>query len=125
MSSILRTKNIQTISTVTRTRVLPTLIQTRLNHQKQDNSDSIMPQGTDKSHATGGSIVPEKLQEVLPQKVEEKVPNSIHDTGSSAGATDNAGKSHATGDSVVPKPAQEAVPKGLEKALPEGVHPTE
>ena len=61
---------------------------------------------------------------MLPQQVEEKVPNSIHDTGSGAGTTDNAGVSHATGDSVVPKAAQEAVPKQVEGALPDKVHPT-
>ena len=83
-----------------------------------------MPQGTDASHATGSSIVPEILQKKLPQQVEEKVPNSIHDTGALAGTTDNAGVSHATGGSAVPKTAQEAVPQGLEEALPEKVHPT-
>jgi hypothetical protein len=61
---------------------------------------------------------------MLPQKVEEKVPNSLHDTGSGADTTSNAGVSHATGNSAVPKAAQEAVPKGLENALPEKVHPT-
>ena len=85
---------------------------------------SNMPQGTDKSHAVGDSIVPQVLQEKLPQKVEEKVPNAIHDTGSSADTTGNAGVSHATGDSVVPKVAQEAVPKQAEEVLPEKVHPT-
>jgi len=83
-----------------------------------------MPQGTNASHAVGDSIVPQKLQEVLPQKVEEKVPNAIHDTGSGADTTGNAGVSHATGDSAVPKVAQEAVPKQAEKVLPEKVHPT-
>lgn len=77
-----------------------------------------MPEGTDRSHAVGSSIVPEKLQENLPRSVEEKVPNVIHDTGSTGA------QSHATGDSVVPQVAQEAVPKKAEEVLPEKVHPT-
>ncbi|KAI4112921.1 MAG: hypothetical protein LQ338_008255, partial [Usnochroma carphineum] len=55
-----------------------------------------MSDSTNRSHATGDSIVPQKLQEKLPEGVEKAVPNAIHDTGSS-------GKSHATGDSAVPK----------------------
>ncbi|KAI1609737.1 hypothetical protein EDD37DRAFT_665296 [Exophiala viscosa] len=72
--------------------------------------------GTDKSHATGDSIVPEKAQEVLPKGVEQSVPDSVHDTDSSV--------SHATGESMVPEAIQKAAPEGLEKALPESVHPT-
>jgi hypothetical protein len=33
-----------------------------------------------KSHKTGESIVPEKLQEVVPEGVEKALPDSIHDT---------------------------------------------
>ena len=73
---------------------------------------------TDQSHATGGSIVPDKAQEKLPRGVEENVPNQIHDTGSTGA------QSHATGDSKVPKAVQEAVPKGLEEALPNKIHDT-
>lgn len=36
------------------------------------------------SHATGKSIVPQKLQEKLPEKVERAVPNAIHDTSDPA-----------------------------------------
>ncbi|KAI0032025.1 hypothetical protein K488DRAFT_86236 [Vararia minispora EC-137] len=36
--------------------------------------------GQGRSHATGESIVPRKLQEVLPESVERAVPNAIHDT---------------------------------------------
>ncbi|KAL8706985.1 MAG: hypothetical protein Q9201_000033 [Fulgogasparrea decipioides] len=77
-----------------------------------------MSDSTSRSHATGDSKVPQKLQEVLPKGVEESVPNSIHDTG-----TKTRG-SHATGDSAVPEPVQNAVPKGAEEALPDKVHPT-
>lgn len=52
---------------------------------------------TTRSHATGSSKVPSKLQEKLPHQVEDLVPNSIHDTGSGAGS------SHATEKSFVPK----------------------
>ncbi|KAJ9623206.1 hypothetical protein H2203_006143 [Taxawa tesnikishii (nom. ined.)] len=74
--------------------------------------------GTDQSHASGGSHVPEKAQEKLPKGVEDNVPNQIHDTGSSGS------KSHATGDSKVPKVLQEAVPKKVEEALPNAIHDT-
>lgn len=42
--------------------------------------DSIHPTGGDKgqSHATGKSIVPQKLQEALPESIERAVPNKIH-----------------------------------------------
>ena len=76
-----------------------------------------MPEGTDRSHAVGDSIVPQTLQEKLPKGVEEAVPNFIHDTG-------NGAKSHATGDSAVPEAAQKAVPKKAEEVLPDKVHPT-
>lgn len=56
-----------------------------------------MSDSTNKSHATGDSIVPQKLQEKLPKGVEDAVPNSIHDTSSKTGS------SHATSDSAVPK----------------------
>ncbi|KAI4189442.1 MAG: hypothetical protein L6R41_001460 [Letrouitia leprolyta] len=77
-----------------------------------------MSDSTNKSHATGDSIVPQKLQEKLPKGVEDAVPNSIHDTSSKTGS------SHATSDSAVPKVAQEAVPKKVEEGLPDKVHPT-
>lgn len=70
----------------------------------------------DKSHAVGGSFVPEKAQEKLPQGVEESVPDTIHDTDSS--------KSHATGSSIVPEAVQKAVPKGVEEVLPNKIHDT-
>ncbi|KAL8822513.1 MAG: hypothetical protein Q9191_006752 [Dirinaria sp. TL-2023a] len=73
---------------------------------------------TDRSHAVGDSVVPEKAQEKLPRGVEENVPNTIHDTGSTGS------KSHATGDSKVPKAVQEAVPKKLEEVLPNKIHDT-
>lgn len=76
-----------------------------------------MPEGTDRSHAVGDSIVPQTLQEKLPASIEKAVPNAIHDTG-------NPAKSHATGDSAVPKAAQEAVPKQAEEVLPNKIHPT-
>ena len=42
-------------------------------------------QSTNKSHAVGKSIVPEKLQQKLPEGVERAVPNAIHDTGDTGG----------------------------------------
>ncbi|KAL8640083.1 MAG: hypothetical protein Q9226_008784 [Calogaya cf. arnoldii] len=77
-----------------------------------------MSDSTTRSHATGDSVVPQKLQEKLPAGVEKAVPNVLHDTGPTDGG------SHATGDSAVPKAAQNAVPKGAEEALPDKVHPT-
>ncbi|KAL8727791.1 MAG: hypothetical protein Q9181_005577 [Wetmoreana brouardii] len=77
-----------------------------------------MSDSTSRSHATGDSIVPQKLQEKLPKGVENAVPNAIHDTGSGSGS------SHATDSSAVPKPAQDAVPKQVEESLPDKVHPT-
>ena len=76
-----------------------------------------MPEGTDRSHAVGASIVPQTLQEKLPASVERAVPNAIHDTG-------NGAKSHATGDSAVPEGLQKAVPEQAEQVLPNKVHPT-
>jgi len=35
---------------------------------------------TKESHATGESIVPQKLQEKLPEGIERAVPDKIHDT---------------------------------------------
>jgi len=76
-----------------------------------------MSDSTNKSHATGGSIVPETAQEKLPKGVEQSVPDSVHDTNSSV--------SHATGESMVPEEIQKIAPASLEKALPESIHPTE
>ncbi|KZV65480.1 hypothetical protein PENSPDRAFT_689811 [Peniophora sp. CONT] len=36
--------------------------------------------GKGRSHATGKSIVPEKLQQKLPEKIERAVPDALHDT---------------------------------------------
>ncbi|KAG9513334.1 hypothetical protein KCV07_g8832, partial [Aureobasidium melanogenum] len=73
--------------------------------------------GTDQSHATGGSKVPETVQQNAPKEVENALPNSVHPTGSQS-------QSHATGPSMVPEAIQNVAPKGLEEALPESIHPT-
>ncbi|KAL8920339.1 MAG: hypothetical protein Q9208_006310 [Pyrenodesmia sp. 3 TL-2023] len=80
-----------------------------------------MSDSTSRSHATGDSIVPQKLQEVLPAGVEKAVPNAIHDTGPSDKTRET---SHATDKSAVPEPVQQVAPKGLEESLPDKVHPT-
>lgn len=36
--------------------------------------------GTNKSHATGDSVVPGKIQEKVPEKLEKVLPNALHDT---------------------------------------------
>ncbi|KAL6238413.1 hypothetical protein BDW75DRAFT_228038 [Aspergillus navahoensis] len=81
-------------------------------------------QGT--SHATGGSKVPQGVQERVPQGLEESLPNSVHDTGSSGDASGGR-KTHALNegeDSIVPKGIQKAVPEKLERALPNKIHNT-
>ncbi|CZT01803.1 uncharacterized protein RAG0_09241 [Rhynchosporium agropyri] len=77
-----------------------------------------MSSSTNQSHATGGSVVPNKAQEKLPKGVEESVPNSVHDTGS------QGRQSHATGDSVVPEKLQEILPESVERAVPNAIHDT-
>ncbi|KAL3453678.1 hypothetical protein BJX65DRAFT_302569 [Aspergillus insuetus] len=77
-------------------------------------------QGT--SHATGGSKVPEEIQNKAPQGLEESLPNKVHDTGSGTGR-----QTHALNegeDSIVPKGIQKAVPEPLERALPNKIHNT-
>lgn len=96
-------------------------------------------QGQGTSHATGGSVVPGKVQEQAPKGLEESLPNSVnatliwwlkdedwvskqvHDTGS------QGRKIHAKNDgedSIVPKKIQEIVPEGLGRALPDNIHNT-
>ncbi|KAF2865719.1 hypothetical protein BDV95DRAFT_585743 [Massariosphaeria phaeospora] len=80
-----------------------------------------MASTTDKSHATGSSVVPDKAQEKLPKGVETSVPNAVHDTG------DQRWKTHAKDggeDSIVPKPVQKVVPEAVERALPNSIHNT-
>lgn len=76
--------------------------------------------GQGKSHASGDSVVPDKVQEQAPKGVEDKLPNAVHDTGNS----DSTTKSHATGDSIVPESVQKVVPQGVEEALPNAIHDT-
>ncbi|KAG9565768.1 hypothetical protein KCU77_g9786, partial [Aureobasidium melanogenum] len=66
--------------------------------------------GMDQSHTTGGSKVPETVQQNAPKEVENALPNQS--------------QSHATGPSKVPEAIQNIAPKGLEEALPESIHPT-
>ncbi|TKA71846.1 hypothetical protein B0A49_04066 [Cryomyces minteri] len=81
----------------------------------------------DQSHATGGSKVPDKVQEKAPKGLEESLPNSVHDTGSSGtGSGQTHAKTNADGstDSIVPKGIQKVVPEKLERALPDSIHNT-
>ncbi|KAJ4345443.1 uncharacterized protein N0V89_011573 [Didymosphaeria variabile] len=74
------------------------------------------------SHATGGSKVPDTVQQKAPQGLEESLPNKVHDTGSGTGRQTHAKDG---GDaSIVPKPLQKAVPEKLERALPDSIHDT-
>ncbi|KAL5380049.1 hypothetical protein DPSP01_008086 [Paraphaeosphaeria sporulosa] len=78
--------------------------------------------GQGASHATGGSEVPEAIQNKAPQGLEESLPNKIHDTGSGTGRQTHAKDG---GDaSIVPKVLQKAVPEKLERALPDAIHDT-
>ncbi|RPA86187.1 hypothetical protein BJ508DRAFT_411381 [Ascobolus immersus RN42] len=77
---------------------------------------------TNQSHATGHSVVPDKLQQKLPRSVEDSVPNAIHDTG--APHQKGRGVSHATGKSYVPEKLQEALPESIERAVPNFIHDT-
>ncbi|KAI1778212.1 hypothetical protein F4818DRAFT_405198 [Hypoxylon cercidicola] len=79
----------------------------------------------DKSHATGGSKVPGKVQEKAPKGLEESLPESVHPT--SKNPMQSANKTHAKGggeESILPKKVQEAVPEGIEKAVPNVLHNT-
>ncbi|KAI2779753.1 hypothetical protein F4815DRAFT_170426 [Daldinia loculata] len=79
----------------------------------------------DKSHATGQSKVPGKVQENVPKDVEESLPDSIHPTGKNPGQSTS--KTHAKGggeESILPKKVQEKVPENIEKAVPNALHNT-
>ncbi|KAI1764128.1 hypothetical protein GGR53DRAFT_466684 [Hypoxylon sp. FL1150] len=81
--------------------------------------------GTDRSHATGDSKVPGKVQEKAPKGLEESLPDSIHPTGKNPGESTN--KTHAKGDgeeSILPKKVQEKVPESIERAVPNALHNT-
>ncbi|KAK6852726.1 hypothetical protein PG990_010376 [Apiospora arundinis] len=78
---------------------------------------------TDRSHATGESAVPHKVQEKAPKAVEDALPDSVHPTGNAG----SANKTHAKGDgaeSVLPKKVQEIVPESIERAVPNALHNT-
>ncbi|KAI1211703.1 uncharacterized protein F4807DRAFT_399006 [Annulohypoxylon truncatum] len=101
---------------------------------------------TDKSHATGKSKVPKKVQEKVPKDLEDTIPDSvsspsfpqdhfiaeitnnrfkIHPTGKGSG--ESTSKTHAKGggeESVLPKKVQEKVPESIERAVPNSLHNT-
>ena len=63
------------------------LMITLVPDKRQDNlpkgaNETVSDPGSQgyKTHATGDSKVPQKLQEVLPESIERAVPDSIHDT---------------------------------------------
>ncbi|KAK7957063.1 uncharacterized protein PG986_006285 [Apiospora aurea] len=79
---------------------------------------------TDRSHATGESAVPGKIQKKAPKGVEDALPDSVHPTGANPGS---ANKTHAKGDgaeSILPKKVQEIVPESVERAVPNALHNT-
>ncbi|KAG9201306.1 hypothetical protein B5807_10527 [Epicoccum nigrum] len=81
--------------------------------------------GQGKSHATGESAVPNKVQDAAPSALEEALPDSVHPTGGKA--DQSTSKTHALNDgedSIVPKKIQEIVPESVERALPNAIHNT-
>ncbi|KAF1846952.1 uncharacterized protein K460DRAFT_276176 [Cucurbitaria berberidis CBS 394.84] len=82
--------------------------------------------GQGKSHATGESAVPNKVQDAAPKGLEEALPEGVHPTGSNPN-NQSTNKSHAKdgGDaSIVPKKIQEKLPESVERAVPNAIHDT-
>ncbi|KAK4115500.1 hypothetical protein N656DRAFT_795236 [Canariomyces notabilis] len=80
--------------------------------------------GQGKSHASGESKVPGKVQEAAPRGLEEALPDKLHPTGKEPGQSTN--KSHAVDPdaSIVPKKLQEKLPESVERAVPNIIHDT-
>ncbi|KAK4122226.1 hypothetical protein N657DRAFT_575796 [Parathielavia appendiculata] len=81
--------------------------------------------GQGKSHATGESKVPGKVQQAAPEGLEKALPDSIHPTGKEPGQSTH--KTHAKDDgnaSIVPKKLQEKLPESVERAVPNIIHDT-
>ncbi|KAJ4362382.1 hypothetical protein N0V83_010475 [Neocucurbitaria cava] len=82
--------------------------------------------GQGKSHATGESAVPNKVQEAAPKGLEDALPEGVHPTGSNPN-DQSTNKTHAKdgGDaSIVPKKIQEKLPESVERAVPNAIHDT-
>ncbi|KZW01784.1 hypothetical protein EXIGLDRAFT_829721 [Exidia glandulosa HHB12029] len=62
---------------------LPRKVEKDFGAKNTEGGPTLMS-GTDKSHATGDSIVPQKMQEVVPEFLERALPNAIHDTSGAA-----------------------------------------
>ncbi|CAO2655220.1 Nn.00g102840.m01.CDS01 [Neocucurbitaria sp. VM-36] len=82
--------------------------------------------GQGKSHATGESAVPNKVQDVAPKGLEDALPEGVHPTGSNPN-DQSTNQTHAKdgGDaSIVPKKIQEKLPESVERAVPNAIHDT-
>ncbi|AEO67131.1 db80a0ed-03d9-41c5-9e82-2b1ae0055c80 [Thermothielavioides terrestris] len=81
--------------------------------------------GQGKTHATGESHVPGKVQEAAPEGLEKTLPDSIHPTGKEPGQSTNKTHAKEGGDaSIVPKKIQEKLPESVERAVPNIIHDT-
>ncbi|KAJ4990819.1 hypothetical protein SVAN01_03608 [Stagonosporopsis vannaccii] len=81
--------------------------------------------GQGKSHTTGDSAVPNKVQEQAPSGLEEALPDSIHPTGGKADQSTSQTHAKDGGDaSIVPKKVQEILPESVERAVPNAIHDT-
>ncbi|KAH6642003.1 hypothetical protein C7974DRAFT_384664 [Boeremia exigua] len=81
--------------------------------------------GQGKSHATGESAVPGKIQEQAPSALEEALPDSVHPTGGKADQSTSQTHAKDGGDaSIVPKKIQEILPESVERAVPNAIHDT-
>ncbi|KAH6909773.1 hypothetical protein BKA70DRAFT_1385584 [Coprinopsis sp. MPI-PUGE-AT-0042] len=97
-----------------------------LNQTSIRMSSSTNSYGQGKSHATGDSFVPGKVQEVAPKGLEESLPEGIHPTGSNPN-NQSTNRTHALNDgeaSIVPKKIQEILPESVERAVPNFIHDT-
>ncbi|KAH7371194.1 hypothetical protein BKA66DRAFT_572932 [Pyrenochaeta sp. MPI-SDFR-AT-0127] len=74
--------------------------------------------GQGKSHASGESAVPNKIQQAAPKGLEESLPKGFHPTSSNPN-NQSTNQTHAKdgGDaSIVPKKIQEKLPESIERA---------
>jgi hypothetical protein len=82
--------------------------------------------GQGKSHATGDSMVPDRVQRAAPEGLEKKLPDSVHPTGV-APNDQSMRQTHAKDNgeaSIVPKKLQEILPEKVERLVPNAIHDT-
>ncbi|KAL6704308.1 hypothetical protein ACN47E_008372 [Coniothyrium glycines] len=109
-----------------RTASRPFLQQTPLFKQTSIRMSSTNDLGQGKSHATGDSAVPKKVQEIAPKGLEESLPEGIHPTAPHP-TTHSTNQTHAKHNgeaSIVPKKIQEILPESVERAVPNAIHDT-